>query len=179
MNSIEYGQTLATVEEMMRDERHVSKLMDVQRTKIVQLSKDPDDYDVYDYCAEILVAGNVEYNCETDGYWVLGMYAKRQGRRRNRPDGSERQRQRTCLFRLILKRCGDETDCSSIRKPDQSFGPALKTSTNPHFKSRYADLAACVEAVIEGLNYAFRQESCHAKLPRIGLRRDCRDCICA
>ena len=25
MNSIEYGQTLATVEEMMRDERHVSK----------------------------------------------------------------------------------------------------------------------------------------------------------
>ena len=25
MNSVEYGQTLATVEEMMRDERHVSK----------------------------------------------------------------------------------------------------------------------------------------------------------
>lgn len=75
MNAIEYGQTLATVEEMMRDERHVSKLMDVQRTKIVKLSKNPDDYDVYDYCAEILVAGNVEYNPETDGYLVLGMIA--------------------------------------------------------------------------------------------------------
>jgi hypothetical protein len=33
-----------------------------------------------------------------------------------------------------------------------AFGPALKSSTNPHFKSRYADLAACVEAVIDGLN---------------------------
>lgn len=34
----------------------------------------------------------------------------------------------------------------------KDFGPALKSSTNPHFKSRYADLAACVEAVIDGLN---------------------------
>jgi hypothetical protein len=32
------------------------------------------------------------------------------------------------------------------------FAPALKTSTNPHFKSKYADLAACVEAVIDSLN---------------------------
>jgi hypothetical protein len=31
-------------------------------------------------------------------------------------------------------------------------GPALKTSTNPHFRSRYADLSACVEAVIDSLN---------------------------
>ena len=37
-------------------------------------------------------------------------------------------------------------------KAQQAFGPALKTSTNPHFKSRYADLAACVEAVIDALN---------------------------
>lgn len=37
-------------------------------------------------------------------------------------------------------------------KAQKAFGPALKTSTNPHFKSRYADLSACVEAVIDALN---------------------------
>jgi len=37
-------------------------------------------------------------------------------------------------------------------KAQKGFAPALKTSTNPHFKSRYADLAACVEAVIDSLN---------------------------
>ena len=40
----------------------------------------------------------------------------------------------------------------ALVKAQKAFGPALKTSTNPHFKSRYADLSACVEAVIEGLN---------------------------
>jgi len=40
----------------------------------------------------------------------------------------------------------------ALVKAQREFGPALKTSTNPHFKSRYADLAACVEAVIESLN---------------------------
>ncbi len=29
----------------------------------------------------------------------------------------------------------------------KEFAPAMKTSTNPHFKSKFADLAACVEAV--------------------------------
>jgi len=37
-------------------------------------------------------------------------------------------------------------------KAQKAFGPALKQSTNPHFKSRYADLAACVEAVMQALN---------------------------
>lgn len=37
-------------------------------------------------------------------------------------------------------------------KAQKGFAPALKTSTNPHFKSKYADLAACVEAVIDSLN---------------------------
>jgi len=37
-------------------------------------------------------------------------------------------------------------------KAQKEFGPALKSSSNPHFKSRYADLAACVEAVIDALN---------------------------
>lgn len=37
-------------------------------------------------------------------------------------------------------------------KAQKAFGPALKSNTNPHFKSKYADLAACVEAVIDALN---------------------------
>jgi hypothetical protein len=41
---------------------------------------------------------------------------------------------------------------SALVKAQKAFGPALKSSSNPHFKSRYADLAACVEAVIDGLN---------------------------
>ena len=41
---------------------------------------------------------------------------------------------------------------SALVKSQRAFGPALKTSTNPHFRSRYADLSACVEAVIDALN---------------------------
>ena len=41
---------------------------------------------------------------------------------------------------------------TALVKAQKAFGPALKTATNPHFKSRYADLSACVEAVITGLN---------------------------
>lgn len=41
---------------------------------------------------------------------------------------------------------------SALVQAQKAFGPALKSSTNPHFKSRYADLAACVEAVIDALN---------------------------
>jgi hypothetical protein len=37
-------------------------------------------------------------------------------------------------------------------KAQSQFGAALKTSTNPHFRSRYADLYACIEAVIDALN---------------------------
>ena len=40
----------------------------------------------------------------------------------------------------------------ALVKAQMAFGPALRSSTNPHFKSRYADLSACVEAVIEALN---------------------------
>ena len=35
---------------------------------------------------------------------------------------------------------------AALVKAQKEFGPALKSSSNPHFKSRYADLAACVEA---------------------------------
>ena len=41
---------------------------------------------------------------------------------------------------------------TALVKAQKEFGPALKSSSNPHFRSKYADLAACVEAVIEGLN---------------------------
>jgi hypothetical protein len=41
---------------------------------------------------------------------------------------------------------------SALVKAQREFGPALKTSRNPHFKSKYADLSAVVEAVIDGLN---------------------------
>lgn len=41
---------------------------------------------------------------------------------------------------------------AALVQAQKAFGPALKTSSNPHFKSKYADLAACVEAVIDALN---------------------------
>jgi hypothetical protein len=41
---------------------------------------------------------------------------------------------------------------TALVKAQKAFGPALKSSTNPHFKSKYADLAACIEAVIDALN---------------------------
>lgn len=52
---------------------------------------------------------------------------------------------------------------AALVKAQKEFGPALKTSSNPHFKSRYADLSACVEAVIDGLNNngIFLMQSCH------------------
>lgn len=37
-------------------------------------------------------------------------------------------------------------------KAQKAFAPALKTATNPHFRSKYADLSACIEAVIDSLN---------------------------
>jgi hypothetical protein len=41
---------------------------------------------------------------------------------------------------------------SALVKAQKAFGPALKTATNPHFKKNYADLAACIEAVVDALN---------------------------
>ena len=41
---------------------------------------------------------------------------------------------------------------SAMVKAQKSFGPALKTHTNPAFRSKYADLSACIEAVIDALN---------------------------
>jgi len=41
---------------------------------------------------------------------------------------------------------------TALVKAQKEFGPALKSSTNPYFTSKYADLATCVEAVIDALN---------------------------
>ena len=41
---------------------------------------------------------------------------------------------------------------TALVKAQKEFGPALKTATNPHFRSKYANLSSCVEAVIEALN---------------------------
>lgn len=40
---------------------------------------------------------------------------------------------------------------SAFVKAKKEFSPALKCSSNPHFKSKYADLAACIEAVDDAL----------------------------
>jgi len=44
------------------------------------------------------------------------------------------------------------TIAKAFVKAQKEFGPALKTHTNPAFRSKYADLSACVEAVIDALN---------------------------
>lgn len=41
---------------------------------------------------------------------------------------------------------------TALVKAQQAFGPALKTATNPHLKSKYANLSDCIEAVIGALN---------------------------
>lgn len=41
---------------------------------------------------------------------------------------------------------------SAFVKAQRAFGPALKTHTNPAFRSKYADLSACIEAVIDSLH---------------------------
>lgn len=40
----------------------------------------------------------------------------------------------------------------ALVKAQKEFGPALKSSNNPHFKTRYANLAVCIDAVIDALN---------------------------
>jgi hypothetical protein len=41
---------------------------------------------------------------------------------------------------------------AALVRAQKAFGPALKSHTNPAFKSKYADLSACVEAVVDALN---------------------------
>ena len=41
---------------------------------------------------------------------------------------------------------------AALVKAQKEFGPALKTHTNPAFRRKYADLSACIEAVVDALN---------------------------
>lgn len=41
---------------------------------------------------------------------------------------------------------------SALVQAQKNFAPALKKADNPYFGSKYADLAACIEAVIDSLN---------------------------
>lgn len=41
---------------------------------------------------------------------------------------------------------------TALVKAQRAFAPAIKNSTNPHLRSKYADLASCIEAVIDALN---------------------------
>jgi hypothetical protein len=46
----------------------------------------------------------------------------------------------------------NENIAKALVNAQKEFGPALKSATNPHFQKKYADLAACMEAVIDSLN---------------------------
>jgi hypothetical protein len=51
---------------------------------------------------------------------------------------------------------------ASFIKAKRAFGPALKDKTNPAFRSKYADLGACIDAVEDALlsnGIAFIQET--------------------
>ena len=43
---------------------------------------------------------------------------------------------------------------AALVKAQRAFQPALKDKTNPAFRSKYADLGACIEAVQDALNAA-------------------------
>jgi hypothetical protein len=45
-----------------------------------------------------------------------------------------------------------KTIAAAFVKAQSGFGPALKTSDNQHFRSKYAGLDACIEAVIGALH---------------------------
>jgi hypothetical protein len=54
------------------------------------------------------------------------------------------------------------TLAAAFVKAKRAFGPALKDKDNPHFRSKYADLGACIDAVEEALlanGLAFYQET--------------------
>jgi len=44
-----------------------------------------------------------------------------------------------------------KTIAPAFVKAKKAFGPALKQNVNPHFRSKYADLSVCIEAVDDAL----------------------------
>lgn len=69
MNAIEYGQTVAA-SEMLRDQRKVMKLMQITRSYYSEALNEH-----VDSPWEVLIEGRVEFNPETDGFWVLDLFA--------------------------------------------------------------------------------------------------------
>ncbi len=63
---------------------------------------------------------------------------------------------------------------AALVKAQRQFGPALKTHSNPAFKSKYADLAACIEAVIDALNAngIFLMQPSHGRLSVPATKQD-------
>jgi hypothetical protein len=45
-----------------------------------------------------------------------------------------------------------KTIFTALVAAQRKFGPALKDKTNPAYKSKYADLGACIDAVMDALN---------------------------
>jgi len=41
---------------------------------------------------------------------------------------------------------------TALVKAQKAFAPALKNAENPHFRSKYVDLASCVDSVVGALN---------------------------
>jgi len=41
---------------------------------------------------------------------------------------------------------------TALVKAQKAFAPALKNAVNPHFRSKYVDLASCVDSVVGALN---------------------------
>ena len=66
--------------------------MNVERSKIVHRSKNPDDWEVVDYLEEVWLMERLEYNCELDGYQIVGLYATGFDGDQIDPTDSERQR---------------------------------------------------------------------------------------
>jgi hypothetical protein len=56
------------------------------------------------------------------------------------------------MINIIGKKNDKSLIFSALVKAQKEFGPALKLSSNPHFRSKYSDLASVVDAVIDGLN---------------------------
>jgi hypothetical protein len=45
-----------------------------------------------------------------------------------------------------------KTISAAFIKAQKEFAPAIKTATNPHFRSKYVNLEGCIEAVIDALH---------------------------
>lgn len=67
------------------------------------------------------------------------------------PQRAIAQRMNTEQVNIEVRGVG-KSIATAFVKAQQAFGPALKSSQNPHYKSKYADLSACVEAVVDALN---------------------------